>query len=116
MQDKETNARIIIDKMLLEASWKLPGYVDNKDINVQTETNNEFGRADYILLNSNKKNLCTVEAKKYSKRFFHVPKYYIAYKQGKVWKSKIFIQNTFLQLSHHNVQRCTKRRHEDGKY
>ena len=67
MQDKETNARIIIDKMLLEASWKLPGYVDNKDINVQTETNNEFGRADYILLNSNKKNLCTVEAKKHSK-------------------------------------------------
>ena len=35
MQDKETNARIIIDKMLLEANWKLPGYVDGKDINVQ---------------------------------------------------------------------------------
>ena len=32
MQDKETNARIIIDKMLLEANWKLPGYVDGKDI------------------------------------------------------------------------------------
>ena len=67
MQAKETNARIIIDKMLLEASWKLPGYVENKDINVQTETNNEFGRADYILLSSNEKNLCTVEAKKHSK-------------------------------------------------
>ena len=67
MQDKETNARIIIDKMLLEANWKLPGYVDGKDINVQTETNNKFGRADYILLNSKEKNLCTVEAKKHSK-------------------------------------------------
>ena len=67
MQDKETNARIIIDKMLLEANWKLPGYVDGKDINVQTETNNKFGRADYILLSSNEKNLCTVEAKKHSK-------------------------------------------------
>jgi type I restriction enzyme R subunit len=67
MKPKETNARIIIDKMLLDASWKLPGYVENKDINVQTETSNEFGRADYILLNSNEKNLCTVEAKKHSK-------------------------------------------------
>jgi len=63
MQAKETNTRIIIDKMLLEAGWKLPGYVDSKDINVQTETNNEFGRADYILLNSRKKTYALLRLK-----------------------------------------------------
>ena len=63
MEAKETNARIIIDKMLLDSSWKLPGYVDGKNVNVETEVNNEFGRADYILLSSGDKYLCTVEAK-----------------------------------------------------
>ena len=67
MQSKETNSRIIIDKKLIDANWKLPGYVDNKDINVETEINNEYGRADYILLSTKDKYLCTVEAKKHSK-------------------------------------------------
>ena len=50
MKPKETNARIIIDKMLLEAEWKLPGYVKDHEINVETEIINEFGEADYVLL------------------------------------------------------------------
>ena len=64
MQAKETNARIIIDKMLLEASWKLPGYVEDSEINIATETNNKSGEADYVLLSSKDDHLCTVEAKK----------------------------------------------------
>ena len=49
MKPKETNARIIIDKMLREAEWKLPGYVKDHEINVETEIINEFGEADYVL-------------------------------------------------------------------
>ena len=64
MKPKETNARIIIDKMLLEAEWKLPGYVKDHEINVETEIINEFGEADYVLLSSKENHLCTVEAKK----------------------------------------------------
>ena len=44
MKPKETNARIIIDKMLLEAEWKLPGYVKDHEINVETEI---LGKKDY---------------------------------------------------------------------
>ena len=63
MNSQETDARIIIEKLLREADWKLPGYVDDNIVNVKTETKNEFGRADYVLLNSSKKHLCVIEAK-----------------------------------------------------
>ena len=67
MKPKETNARIIIDKMLLEAEWKLPGYVKDHEINVETEIINKFGEADYVLLSTKENHLCTVEAKNHSK-------------------------------------------------
>ena len=67
MKPKETNARIIIDKMLLEAGWKLPGWYKDEEINVETEIINEFGEADYVLLSSKENHLCTVEAKNHSK-------------------------------------------------
>jgi len=67
MKPKETNARIIIDKMLREAEWKLPGYVKDHEINVETEIINEFGEADYVLLSNKENHLCTVEAKNHSK-------------------------------------------------
>ena len=67
MKAKETNARIIIDKMLLEAEWKLPGWFKDNEINVETEITNEFGEADYVLLSSKEDHLCTVEAKNHSK-------------------------------------------------
>ena len=47
---KESDARIRIDKMLNEAGWKLPGYVEESEINVNTEINNKSGEADYVLL------------------------------------------------------------------
>ena len=67
MKPKETNARIIIDKMLREAGWQLPGYAEEKDINVETEIVNDFGEADYVLLSSKENHICTVEAKNHSK-------------------------------------------------
>ena len=67
MGSKETDARIRIDKMLLESGWKLPGWHKDKEINVKTEIKNEHGEADYVLLNSKGFFLCTVEAKNSSK-------------------------------------------------
>ena len=67
MSLKETDARIRIDKMLLESGWKLPGWYEDKEINVKTEIKNEHGEADYVLLNSKGFFLCTVEAKNSSK-------------------------------------------------
>jgi len=67
MSSKETDARIRIDKMLLESGWKLPGWHKDKEINVKTEIKNEHGEADYVLLNSKGFFLCTVEAKNSSK-------------------------------------------------
>ena len=67
MKPKETNARIIIDKMLLEAEWKLPGWNSDEEINVETEMGNNSGDADYVLLSSKENHLCTVEAKNHSK-------------------------------------------------
>ena len=64
MGSKETDARIRIDKMLLEAGWKLPGWAKDEEINVTTEINNNSGEADYVLLSSTENHLCTVEAKK----------------------------------------------------
>ena len=62
--EKETDARIRIDKMLLEAGWKLPGWAKDDEINVRTEINNKSGEADYVLLSSKENHLCAVEAKK----------------------------------------------------
>ena len=64
MNSKEPDARIRIDKMLLEAGWKLPGWAKDEEINVTTEIDNKSGEADYVLLSSKENHLCTVEAKK----------------------------------------------------
>jgi len=64
MNSKEPDARIRIDKMLLEAGWKLPGWSKDEEINVTTEIDNKSGEADYVLLSSKENHLCTVEAKK----------------------------------------------------
>ena len=64
MNSKEPDARIRIDKMLIEAGWKLPGWSKDEEINVKTEIKNDFGEADYVLLSSKENHLCTVEAKK----------------------------------------------------
>ena len=36
MSSKETDARIRIDKMLIEAGWKLPAWAKEEEINVKT--------------------------------------------------------------------------------
>ena len=64
MTATETDARIRIDKMLIEAGWKLPAWAKDKEINVKTEIKNDFGEADYVLLSSKENHLCTIEAKK----------------------------------------------------
>ncbi len=64
MSSKEPDARIRIDKMLIEAGWKLPGWSKDEEINVKTEIDNKSGEADYVLLSSKENHLCTVEAKK----------------------------------------------------
>lgn len=64
MSSKETDARIRIDKLLIEAGWKLPEWAKEEEINVKTEINNASGKADYVLLSSKENHLCTVEAKK----------------------------------------------------
>ena len=64
MTSKETDARIRIDKMLIEAGWKLPAWAKDEEINVKTEIDNKSGEADYVLLSSKENHLCTVEAKK----------------------------------------------------
>ena len=53
MNSQETDARIIIEKLLREADWKLPGYVDDSDVNVKTETKNEFGISPLDTLTAN---------------------------------------------------------------
>ncbi len=58
----EADSRIIIDKLLREAEWILPG--DQGNINVKTEKTNKSGRADYVLFDSSNFPLCIIEAKK----------------------------------------------------
>ena len=58
----EADSRIIIDKLLRESEWILPGEQGN--INVKTEKTNKSGRADYILFDSSNFPLCIIEAKK----------------------------------------------------
>ena len=64
MSSKETDARIRIDKLLIDAGWKLPAWAKDEEINVKTEIDNKSGEADYVLLSSKENHLCTVEAKK----------------------------------------------------
>ena len=47
---QEASARIIIDKLLRESGWVLPG--DDGKVNVEAETRNDSGFADYTLLDS----------------------------------------------------------------
>ena len=41
MSSKEPDARIRIDKLLIDAGWKLPAWAKNDEINVKTEVKNE---------------------------------------------------------------------------
>ena len=61
----EYDARIIIDKLLREAEWIMPG--EDQKPNVTTDIKNNAGRADYILLDSRGFPMCTIEAKRSSK-------------------------------------------------
>ena len=59
---QEASARIIIDKLLRESGWVLPG--DDGKVNVETETRNDAGFADYTLFDSKGFHLCVIEAKR----------------------------------------------------
>jgi len=59
---QEASARIIIDNLLRESGWVLPG--DDGTVNVETETRNDSGFADYTLLDSRGSYLCVIEAKR----------------------------------------------------
>ncbi len=56
----EQDARIVINRRLVEAGWILEG----KDKNVLTEQHSEAGFMDYLLLDRNNRNLALIEAKK----------------------------------------------------
>ena len=58
----EADSRIIIDKLLRESDWILPG--DEGIINVKAEKTNKSGRADYVLFDSSNFPLCIIEAKR----------------------------------------------------
>lgn len=57
----ETDARIVVDRLLREAGWD----IENKS-QVSTEEPSKDGRADYLLKNSRTQPLAIVEAKKFS--------------------------------------------------
>jgi len=59
---KEAGSRIIIDKLLRESEWVLPG--DDEKVNVEPELGNEKGEADYVLMDSKGFPLCVIEAKR----------------------------------------------------
>lgn len=59
---KESNSRIVIDKLLRESDWIL--YGDEGASNVDTEMRSEAGSADYVLKDSSDFPLCVIEAKK----------------------------------------------------
>jgi type I restriction enzyme R subunit len=58
---QETDARIVIDRLLREAGWD----IENK-AEVSTEEPSLDGRADYLLKNSRTQPLAVIEAKKFS--------------------------------------------------
>ena len=57
----ESNARIVINRLLQEAGWVFPG--DEGKANVDTEVRNREGIADYLLKDRSDFPLCIVEAK-----------------------------------------------------
>ena len=59
---KEAGSRIIIDKLLRESEWVLPG--DDEKVNVEPELTNKKGEADYVLMDSKGFPLCVIEAKR----------------------------------------------------
>lgn len=61
MTQKETDARIIIDRKLKEAGWD----IENKR-EVDTEKATTDGRADYVLKDSRGRPIAVIEAKKFS--------------------------------------------------
>ena len=58
----EADARIIIDKLLRDSGWVLPG--DDGNVNVEAEVRTQGGVADYVLKDSSDFPLCVIEAKK----------------------------------------------------
>lgn len=58
---KETDARIVVDRLLREAGWD----IENKAV-VSTEEAAADGRADYLLKNSRTHPLCVLETKRFS--------------------------------------------------
>ena len=59
---RESNTRLIIDKLLRESEWVL--YGDEGKVNVDTETPNKSGRSDYLLLSKLGFPICVLEAKR----------------------------------------------------
>ena len=57
----EAGSRIIINKLLKEFDWILPG--DDGVINVEVEIKNEAGFADYVLKDSSDFPLCIISKK-----------------------------------------------------
>jgi len=60
----EAAARMVIDKLLIDSDWKLPGWVDDNEINVDAELPTDSAFADYVLMDSKGFPLCILEAKK----------------------------------------------------
>jgi type I restriction enzyme R subunit len=58
----EASSRIIIDQLLRDSGWILPG--DEGKVNVEPELSNKKGRADYVLMDSVGFPLCIIEAKR----------------------------------------------------
>ena len=58
----EGNARIMINKLLSDSEWKLPGH--DHSANVRTEVQNSAGFADYVLFDDDDFPICVIEAKK----------------------------------------------------
>jgi len=61
---KETDTRIILDRLLKEGGWDIEDKTQ-----VTTEEATKDGRADYLLLDARRKPLAVVETKRFSKGF-----------------------------------------------
>ncbi len=59
---KEAGSRIVIDKLLNDSGWILPGGDGN--VNVEPELTNKKGSADYVLMDSSGFPICVIEAKR----------------------------------------------------
>ena len=72
---KEAGSRIIIDKLLRESGWVLPG--DNGNVNVEPELTNKKGEADYVLMDSKGFPLDSKLPSSDYKRFLKIPKNFL---------------------------------------